>query len=91
MARYRMPGFGLGFERLVSYITGMANIRDVIPYPRVPEEQIFDGHKKRPGTSSVLFLAVLRTSRHPQSASMLHKVMQFLLLWSRRSVPFPTL
>ena len=29
-------GFGLGFERLVSYITGMANIRDVIPYPRVP-------------------------------------------------------
>ena len=29
-------GFGLGFERLVSYITGMSNIRDVIPYPRVP-------------------------------------------------------
>ena len=29
-------GFGLGLERLVSYITGMANIRDVIPYPRVP-------------------------------------------------------
>ncbi len=29
-------GFGLGFERLVNYITGMTNIRDVIPYPRVP-------------------------------------------------------
>jgi len=29
-------GFGLGFERLVTYITGMANIRDAIPYPRVP-------------------------------------------------------
>ena len=29
-------GFGLGFERLVSYVTGMANIRDIIPYPRVP-------------------------------------------------------
>jgi asparaginyl-tRNA synthetase len=29
-------GFGLGFERIVSYITGMSNIRDVIPYPRVP-------------------------------------------------------
>jgi len=29
-------GFGLGFERLVSYITGMSNIRDVIPSPRVP-------------------------------------------------------
>jgi asparaginyl-tRNA synthetase len=27
-------GFGLGFERLVQYVTGMANIRDVIPYPR---------------------------------------------------------
>ncbi|MEM9304329.1 MAG: asparagine--tRNA ligase, partial [Pseudomonadota bacterium] len=29
-------GFGLGFERLISYITGLSNIRDVIPYPRVP-------------------------------------------------------
>lgn len=29
-------GFGLGFERLITYITGMSNIRDVIPYPRVP-------------------------------------------------------
>ncbi len=29
-------GFGLGFERLVMYITGMANIRDVISFPRVP-------------------------------------------------------
>jgi len=29
-------GFGLGFERAVMYITGMANIRDVIPFPRVP-------------------------------------------------------
>ena len=27
-------GFGLGFERIIMYITGMANIRDVIPYPR---------------------------------------------------------
>ena len=29
-------GFGLGFERMVQYITGMANIRDVIPCPRAP-------------------------------------------------------
>ena len=29
-------GFGLGFERLVQYVTGMSNIRDVIPFPRVP-------------------------------------------------------
>jgi asparaginyl-tRNA synthetase len=29
-------GFGIGFERLVMYITGMENIRDVIPYPRTP-------------------------------------------------------
>lgn len=27
-------GFGIGFERLLMYITGMKNIRDVIPYPR---------------------------------------------------------
>jgi asparaginyl-tRNA synthetase len=27
-------GFGLGFERLILYVTGMTNIRDVIPYPR---------------------------------------------------------
>ncbi len=30
----RHAGFGLGFERLVMYVTGMGNIRDVIPYPR---------------------------------------------------------
>ena len=30
-------GFGLGFERLMRYITGMENIRDVIPYPRAPK------------------------------------------------------
>lgn len=29
-------GFGLGFERIIMYITGMSNIRDVIPFPRVP-------------------------------------------------------
>ncbi|MDJ0787474.1 MAG: asparagine--tRNA ligase [Myxococcota bacterium] len=29
-------GFGLGFERVVQFVTGMANIRDVIPFPRVP-------------------------------------------------------
>ncbi|NMG58413.1 asparagine--tRNA ligase [Geitlerinema sp. P-1104] len=29
-------GFGLGFERLVQFITGMSNIRDVIPFPRAP-------------------------------------------------------
>jgi asparaginyl-tRNA synthetase len=27
-------GFGLGFERMVMYLTGIANIRDVVPYPR---------------------------------------------------------
>lgn len=30
-------GFGLGFERIVMYMTGMANIRDVIPFPRTPK------------------------------------------------------
>ena len=30
----RHAGFGLGFERLIMYVTGMSNIRDVIPYPR---------------------------------------------------------
>ena len=29
-------GFGLGFERLVQFMTGMENIRDVSPFPRVP-------------------------------------------------------
>lgn len=29
-------GFGLGFERLINYVTGMENIRDVIPFPRAP-------------------------------------------------------
>ena len=29
-------GFGLGFERLIMYVTGVENIRDVIPFPRYP-------------------------------------------------------
>jgi asparaginyl-tRNA synthetase len=29
-------GFGLGFERLVQFVTGMQNIREVIPFPRTP-------------------------------------------------------
>ena len=29
-------GFGLGFERMLMFVTGVANIRDVIPFPRVP-------------------------------------------------------
>ena len=34
-------GFGLGFERLVQFITGMGNIRDVIPFPRFPQSAEF--------------------------------------------------
>ncbi len=34
-------GFGLGFERLIQYATGMANIRDVIPFPRTPGSAAF--------------------------------------------------
>ena len=34
-------GFGLGFERLVLFTTGMSNIRDVIPYPRYPKNADF--------------------------------------------------
>jgi asparaginyl-tRNA synthetase len=30
-------GFGLGFERLLLFVTGMANIRDVVPFPRTPK------------------------------------------------------
>ena len=34
-------GFGLGFERLVMFVTGMKNIRDVIPFPRTPQSACF--------------------------------------------------
>lgn len=34
-------GFGLGFERLLLFVTGMGNIRDVIPFPRTPENAEF--------------------------------------------------
>ncbi len=34
-------GFGLGFERLIMYLSGMANIRDVIPFPRTPKNADF--------------------------------------------------
>lgn len=34
-------GFGLGFERMVQFVTGMTNIRDVIPFPRYPKSAAF--------------------------------------------------
>lgn len=34
-------GFGLGFERMILFVTGMANIRDVIPFPRTPKNAEF--------------------------------------------------
>ena len=34
-------GFGLGFERMIMYLTGMSNIRDVIPFPRTPKTADF--------------------------------------------------
>ena len=34
-------GFGLGFERLILFVTGMQNIRDVIPFPRTPKSAAF--------------------------------------------------
>ncbi|MFT5054275.1 MAG: asparaginyl-tRNA synthetase, partial [Oceanospirillaceae bacterium] len=30
-------GYGLGFERMMMFLTGMSNIRDVIPFPRTPQ------------------------------------------------------
>lgn len=34
-------GYGLGFERAIMYLTGMSNIRDVVPYPRTPKQADF--------------------------------------------------
>jgi len=34
-------GYGLGFERLIMYLTGIGNIRDVIPFPRTPNNAEF--------------------------------------------------
>jgi asparaginyl-tRNA synthetase len=34
-------GFGLGFERLIRLVTGLDNIRDVIPFPRFPGSALF--------------------------------------------------
>lgn len=38
---YKSSGFGLGFERLVMYLTGTSNIRDVLPFPRTPKNLLF--------------------------------------------------
>ncbi|AHF60766.1 asparaginyl-tRNA synthetase [Spiroplasma mirum ATCC 29335] len=38
---YKSSGFGLGFERLLMYVTGMTNIRDVIAFPRTPKNLLF--------------------------------------------------
>ena len=34
-------GFGMGFERMIMYLTGVENIRDVIPFPRTPKHAEF--------------------------------------------------
>jgi asparaginyl-tRNA synthetase len=34
-------GYGLGFERIIMYVTGMSNIRDVLPFPRTPKTAEF--------------------------------------------------
>jgi len=34
-------GYGLGFERMMQFVTGMGNIRDVIPFPRTPKNAEF--------------------------------------------------
>ena len=34
-------GYGLGFERMIMYLTGMTNIRDVLPFPRTPKSAEF--------------------------------------------------
>ena len=34
-------GFGLGFERLIVYVTGLGNVRDVIPFPRTVNNALF--------------------------------------------------
>jgi asparaginyl-tRNA synthetase len=34
-------GYGLGFERIIMYMTGMSNIRDVLPFPRTPKTAEF--------------------------------------------------
>lgn len=34
-------GYGLGFDRIIMYITGMSNIRDVLPFPRTPKSAEF--------------------------------------------------
>ncbi len=39
-------GFGLGFERLLLFVTGMGNIRDVIPFPRTPKMRSFKNNLK---------------------------------------------
>ena len=50
-------GFGLGFERLVVYVTGMGNVRDVIPFPRTPappssgDPDNTRSHKADPGSA----------------------------------------
>ena len=37
----KTAGYGLGFERMIMYLTGMSHIRDVLPFPRTPKSAEF--------------------------------------------------
>lgn len=55
-------GFGLGFERLVLFVTGMSNIRDVIPFPRTPKNANFKSFKfeRCKNTSMKYYFALMK-------------------------------
>lgn len=65
-------GFGLGFERLVSYVTGMGNVRDVIPFPRT--------HAARVSNSALLNVKTVSSETVFYTSSSL--LLAFLLAFS---------
>jgi hypothetical protein len=52
-------GFGLGFERLIAYVTGVQNVRDVIPFPRTPRNATSNRQKLKGQQCWPLFYSVL--------------------------------
>ena len=76
-------GFGMGFERLLIYLTGVDNIRDVIPYPRTPKTCEFQIQESNMNNSEKILIDELLKGQEYLISEYLYKRSYADMLWER--------